>query len=153
MAAVMAATYPELYGAAGIHSGLAHGSANDVVSAFAAMRGEISAPRTAGSPANRLIVIHGDSDRTVHPANATNILETLTRGRGEVRSTVLQDTTGGRMSVRTVWTDAAGKTCAEHWQIAEAGHAWSGGSPDGSYTDPQGPDASRQMLRFFLEAR
>ncbi len=145
MAAVMGATYPDLFTAIGVHSGLAHGSASDVVSAFAAMRGDANSRRPDVPPQIRTIVIHGAADTTVHPSNAMEIVAGLTADR----STDVP--ASGRSATRTVLRDAGGNAVAEHWLIHGAGHAWAGGHPDGSYTDPEGPDASREMLRFFLD--
>ena len=163
MAAIMGAAYPELYAAMGIHSGLAYGSATDVASAFAAMRGGSSpiqltpmqAPQTRrANGANgrvRTIVFHGASDKTVDPSNAEAILAGARAGLSDSAHETQQDgIAGGRAYTRTVITDASGAPQAECWEIDGLGHAWSGGSPEGSYTDPRGPDASREMLRFFL---
>lgn len=161
MAAVMGETYPDIYAAVGIHSGLPYGSAHDVVSAFAAMRGEepriagrrprsLGAAATAEGASVRTIVFHGDADTVVHAANATRIIEAQTRPGEADRSTEKRSSAGGRHYVRRVIQTAEGSTLGEHWLIAGGGHAWSGGSPDGSFADPNGPDASREMLRFFL---
>lgn len=147
MAAVLGATYPDLFKAIGVHSGLAYGSANDVVSAFAAMRGDASQRRTDAPPRIRTIVIHGAADSTVHPANAMDIVGALTADR----PADIAPAPGRRAATRTVLRDTGGNVMAEHWLIHGAGHAWAGGSPEGSYTDPTGPDASREMLRFFME--
>lgn len=159
MAAVMSATYPELYAATGIHSGLAYGSATDVVSAFAAMRGASSpaAPaqrkshRKGANGRVRTIVFHGASDQRVHPSNAEMILAEARAGLADPAQEMQHDgSAGGRAYTRTVITNANGVPHVEHWAIEGLGHAWSGGSPEGSHTDQHGPDASREMLRFFL---
>jgi poly(hydroxyalkanoate) depolymerase family esterase len=156
MAVVMGANYPELYSAIGIHSGLPHGAAADVVSAFAAMRGEpVPAPSSplAAEPSRRVrtIVFHGDADQTVHPSNGERIIAAAFASELNGRTETETGSTGGRDYVRSVTSDSAGVPLVEHWQIGGAGHAWAGGSPNGSYTDPKGPNASREMVRFFLE--
>jgi len=155
MAAVMGATYPDLYAAVGVHSGLPYRSAADLPSAFAAMRGDASLrarrskSRGAHQPRVRTIIFHGDADNIVHPSNGEDIVERETIGetmeRAEAQRTALHAHT------RTVTRDKDGMVVVEHWLIHGSGHAWSGGSPDGTYTDPHGPDASREMIRFFLE--
>jgi poly(hydroxyalkanoate) depolymerase family esterase len=158
MAAIMGATYPELYAATGIHSGLAYGSATDVASAFAAMKGtpELAQRKSYAKSANghvRTIVFHGASDQRVHPSNAEMILAEARAGlTGPAQETQHVGSTGGRAYTRTVIPDARGIPHVEYWAIDSLGHAWSGGSPEGSHTDQLGPDASREMLRFFLRS-
>jgi poly(hydroxyalkanoate) depolymerase family esterase len=159
MAAVMGETYPDLYAAVGVHSGLAYGAASDVVSAFAAMRGEgvgtfALNPRAAKPDRRtRMIIFQGSADQTVRPSNADKLVEAakqqisganVRRERGSVA--------GGRPYTRSIIAERDGSTAVECWLIDGAGHAWSGGNPAGSYADPQGPDASAEMVRFFLEA-
>jgi poly(3-hydroxybutyrate) depolymerase len=148
-----------------VHSGLACGIASDLPSAFAAMRQgeEVAAPasRTAAEAsggARRLIptvVFHGDQDSTVHPRNGDQVIaQSKAATVADLRATVQHgQVPGGHGYSRTLHADAHGQTVLEQWVIHGAGHAWSGGSPAGSYTDPRGPDAAREMLRFFLEHR
>jgi len=148
-AAILAATYPDLFAAVGIHSGLACGAARDLPGALAAMKGQAGPTRT-NRQAVPTIVFHGDGDRTVHPANGDQVMEQAGAAPG-LTETVTHDTSpGGIAYTRTVRSDAAGRPIQEQWLLHGAGHAWSGGSPTGSYTEPRGPDASRAMLRFFL---
>jgi len=141
MAAVMGRTYPDLYAAVGVHSGLPYAAARDLASALAAMRG---APAPLSGAAIRTIVFHGDGDTTVHPSNGEFLAP------GASLQTVQRGEERGRKYTRMIHVDAAGKPAREHWLVHGAGHAWSGGSVNGSYTDPKGPDATRAMLRFFL---
>ncbi|MEY9106533.1 poly(hydroxyalkanoate) depolymerase family esterase [Bradyrhizobium yuanmingense] len=151
-AAIMGATYSDLYAAVGIHSGLACGAASDLPSAFVAMRqGGGSRAIPNGKNSVPTIVFHGNRDTTVHPKNGDQIIE---QSAGAMRPTtkVLRGRVpDGHAYTRAVLTDGAGRVISEHWTIDGGGHAWSGGSPAGSYTDPHGPDATREMLRFFLE--
>ena len=153
-AVVMGATYSDLYAAIGVHSGLACGAATDVPSAFVAMRqgggSDAKVPLPDGPPVPT-IVFHGDRDITVHPDNGDYILEQSIRTTTTQKNVHRGRVPGGYAFTRTIHTDARGRGVFEHWNIHGAGHAWSGGSPAGSYTDPRGPDATREMLRFFLE--
>jgi poly(3-hydroxybutyrate) depolymerase len=155
-------TYPDLYAAIGVHSGLACGAASDLPSAFAAMRqGKAVPARRAGNVScaelhGRVvptIVFHGDQDTTVNPCNGDQVIaQSRMTAPAELRTNGENgQVPGGYAYSRTLHTDASGRTILEQWVVRGAGHAWSGGSPAGSYTDPRGPDASREMLRFFIE--
>ncbi len=154
-AAVLAGAYPDVYQGLAVHSGLTCGLAHDVGSAFAAMKdGEgDSRVREAGRPFTqrpiRTIVFHGDRDATVHPRNGDRFSAAMamTDSKQRVRTGHVD---GGRAYTQTAYTNASGQTVFEQWVIHGAGHAWSGGSASGSYTDPTGPDASREIMRFFL---
>src|SRR5216684_493561 len=159
---IMGITYPDLYAAIGAHSGLACGSASDLHSAFAVMRqGEpVTVLRSDGASGDAgyrrtvpTIVFHGDQDKTVHPRNGDQI---IAQARADTTMDLRTSVQHGRVPSghaysRTLHADARGRTVLEHWVIHGAGHGWSGGSPAGSYTNPRGPDATQEMLRFFLE--
>ncbi len=158
MAVVLGQTYPELFAAVGAHSGLPYRAAHDMGSAFAAMRsGASGASRNATPAAGSVmptIVFHGDSDHTVTAANALAIVAEQTRFGGDATPTSTHQigtAAGGRRYQRTIYQDASGRSVVEDWRVHGAGHAWMGGSASGSYTDPQGPDASAEMVRFFLQ--
>jgi len=163
MAMVMGMTWPDLYAAVGVHSGLPYGIARDLPSALAAMRdgGSTGSPVPLPAHVAPLIVFHGDADRTVHPRNADAIVEQwilaatgASSAAPALRLAQTQDrgsVPGGHGYTRTVYRDSNGAVVLEQWRIEGGGHAWSGGSPQGSHTDPQGPDASAEMLRFFRE--
>jgi poly(hydroxyalkanoate) depolymerase family esterase len=164
MAAIVGAAYPDLFAAVGVHSGLAPGAARNLPEALAAMRGAPAGmqPAAAALPLPLpVIVFHGDQDQTVHPRNGDQVIaaalragdvqlhpsETAGPGAPQVERGV---SAHGRRYTRSVHQAGAGHAAAEHWLLHGAGHAWSGGRGAGSYTDPQGPDASGEMLRFFL---
>jgi poly(hydroxyalkanoate) depolymerase family esterase len=164
MAVILGATYPDVFAAVGVHSGLPMGAARDVPSAFAAMRGSqagaLNALRpgrdTAPSGGVPTIIFHGDSDITVHASNGAEVAEQARSGyssSGEfLREEALpRKSAGGREFTTTRYLDGSGHAVVEHWVVHGASHSWSGGKSDGSYTDPKGPNASAEMVRFFLE--
>ncbi|GAC1660877.1 MAG: PHB depolymerase family esterase [Ktedonobacteraceae bacterium] len=161
MAAIMAATYPDLYAAVGVHSGLAYGAAHDLPSAFAAMKqGKLQHPRQL-TEVVPLITFHGDCDTTVAPANVDRLLDQWLHGANKGRERTQRpmrdvkvergQVVNGHAYTRSIYHDTSGQAIIEKWMVHQAGHAWSGGSPGGSYTDPKGPDASAEMMRFFTE--
>jgi poly(hydroxyalkanoate) depolymerase family esterase len=151
-AAIMGASYPDLYAAIGVHSGLACGAARDMPSAFGAMRQGAVGNAPSASRTVPAIVFHGDSDATVNVRNGDAVsAQSAGPGRLDDRIEKGQVPGGGRAWTKTTRVDADGRAMVEQWVIHGAGHAWSGGRRAGSYTDPEGPNASAEMVRFFLE--
>ncbi len=149
-AAIMGQRYPDLYAGVGVHSGLACGAARDMGSAFAAMR---SGAAPADAHPQRIvptIVFHGTADGTVNPANAGYVTDQARAGLRDPEVTTGRSE-GGMGYTRKIFHDGASRVAVEEWMLEGAGHAWAGGSAAGSYTDPRGPDASREMLRFFRQ--
>ena len=168
MAVIIGATYPDLFAGVGAHSGLPFGAADDVPSAFAAMRGgsgpifrrrglrsQTSTPRVAPTRTPATIVFHGDHDTTVHAVNGSEIVAqaiTLWRAQSDCLTKSVKErvSANGRECTITAYRDAMMRPCIEQWVLHGAGHAWSGGCSNGSYIDERGPDASAEMVRFFL---
>ena len=169
MATILAHTYPELLAAAGVHSGLPFAAAQDMITALGVMkrgaaqraappRAKPSAKLAAARAAVPLIVFHGDHDQTVHPLNGERVVEQALEAARAAKPHDLGHrlvkpgrVPGGHAYTRTTHADRAGQVLVEHWVVAGSGHAWSGGDAQGSFTDPLGPDASHEMLRFFFE--
>lgn len=156
MASILAAKYPDLYAAVAVHSGLAVGAAHDVASAFGAMKQSRPAPASHYRQPVPAIVFHGDRDHTVHPGNGAEVLAQSmgVSGAGnrlaQMKTRKVQgNAANGRAYTQTIYFGAEEQVLAEHWTIHGSGHAWSGGGKAGSYTDPLGPDASSEMMRFF----
>ena len=149
-AAIMGAAYPDIYAAVGVHSGLPSGAARDVPSAFSAMRSG-SAGKAHARPLPT-IVFHGLADSTVHPDNGAAVKAQAAGAGARLKSSTHSgNSQGGRPYQRTTLAAPDGRVMVEHWEITGAGHAWAGGRAAGSYTDPKGPDASREMLKFFFQ--
>ena len=156
MAVILGVTHPDVFAAVGAHSGLPYAAAHDVASAFAAMQG--GSAKAVGTPSQvRTIVFHGDQDRTVAPANADAIVSAARAGLDFTQQTTQQTTVQTPATAtthafsRSVYSDSTGRPVLEEWRVAGAAHAWSGGSAAGSYTDAKGPDATAEMVRFFLD--
>jgi poly(hydroxyalkanoate) depolymerase family esterase len=156
-AAIMGAAYPDIFAAVGVHSGLACGAASDIPSAFTAMRQGDSRGnpyrQTGSSRPVPTIVFHGDRDTTVSPVNGDQVIAQAKAGADLTRTVDSGQSLGGIKFTCVTEKDQGGRTVLEHWTLHGCGHAWSGGSAEGSYTEPRGPDASREMVRFFLGHR
>lgn len=157
MADIVGRCYPDIFAAVGVHSGLPSGAASDVMSALSVMRSGGAASQRVDAEVPPVIVFHGDADHTVHASNGDAIVEAARRGAGGSSARdvpapcIVQGRSAkGQRYTRTVHEAEPGRSSAEYWQLHGAGHAWSGGSATGSYTNPAGADASAEMLRFFL---
>lgn len=169
MAVILGRTHPDLFAAVGVHSGLPYAAAHDLPSALAAMHHSDPSPggatrgddRQAARDAIPTIVFHGDSDTTVHPSNGEKVVRgagaNVVNGAdgspptGTTEESCAGRTPGGHSYTRSSFKDAEGNVVVEYWLVHGAAHAWFGGDPRGSYTDARGPDASGEMMRFFLE--
>jgi poly(hydroxyalkanoate) depolymerase family esterase len=159
MAVVLGATYPELFSAVGVHSGLPYRAAHDAASALAAMRGGMSRrDSTAVTHATPTIVFHGDRDTTVDVGNGSAIVDQAVanaeRNLGPLQKAIQEGiSVDGRAYTATTYRASRAASIVEYWVLHGAGHAWSGGFSKGSYTDESGPDASVEMVRFFMGRR
>jgi poly(3-hydroxybutyrate) depolymerase len=160
MAAIMGTTYPDLYAAIGVHSGLAPAAAGDLSSAFSAMQGGGRPPHAGMFPPGSLPEPCRRSCSTgiaTGPSTRGTRTHLLAHYRATTSTPAPQATTsrgqvpGGYAYTRATYHDAGGRAIVELWTVHGLGHAWSGGSLPGSYTDPSGPDASAEMVRFFHE--
>ena len=158
MTAIITATYPELYAAAGIHSGLAYRAAHDLESVIMAMKNGSKRPvkkseQNAGTAIQCFvptIVLHGARDQTVNVKNSDRIVAALKAGLIQHDIKVKKNVQAGSDFTRTLYQDGSGQTCIEDWRLHGAGHFWSGGDPRGSHTSAQGPNASEIIMQFFL---
>lgn len=165
MAVNTAASYPELFAAVGTHSAIAYRVAGSVAEALPIMKqglpmapmdslvSMLQAAGGAGRPLPPLIVFHGLADAVVAPDNgmllASQWWEAMGAGPNRIDPGWLETSdVNGYRTHRTEFDDKV-----EQWRVEGLGHAWSGGSPDGTFTDPRGPDATREFLRFFLARR
>jgi poly(hydroxyalkanoate) depolymerase family esterase len=165
MAAIMAREYPELLAAVGVHSGLPAGAAHDVASALTVMQsGQASFASAVGAKpavgrAVPLIVLHGDADQTVNPANGDRLVQNAVEAHQllnpdshlQMSDQTMHATPGSHAIHRTRYAESNGVSMIEHWVIRGAGHAWSGGDSAGSFADARGPDATAVMLDFFKQ--
>jgi poly(hydroxyalkanoate) depolymerase family esterase len=168
MAALVAAAYPDVFAAVGVHSGLAPGAARSLPEALEAMRsGAAASPLPRKRPSGAAfeaaaaalpvptIVFHGDHDRTVHPRNGEQVVAAALSEGALVAAPLVEQgiSTKGQGYTRSTYGAGSGPAWVEHWVLHGAGHAWAGGQAGGSYTHPAGPDATGEMLRFFLGHR
>jgi poly(hydroxyalkanoate) depolymerase family esterase len=164
MALIAAAASPGLYAGVGVHSGIAYGAAASVQEALLAMRQGVPDPGAGaaalrrafeGAALPRLIVFQGGADAVVAPANADALVEQWRAVLGPApleREEAVGLTDAGSRYTRRSWRRGAGEPALlESWLVDDLGHAWSGGSPEGTYTEARGPEASLLMVRFFLD--
>jgi poly(hydroxyalkanoate) depolymerase family esterase len=174
MALILAVCYPDLFAAVAVHSGLPYRSADDMTTAFAVMG---AAAGTRAPNGRRIhaamgkharpvpsLVIHGTADRTVAPENARRILaqmmhanhlaapETCQHDLAKPSASQHARAPGGLRYTHDLWVDRRGAVMHESVEVQDLGHAWSGGVPGGSYTDPRGPSASEAIWAFFSQA-
>ncbi len=155
MAALTADLHPDVFAAAGVHSGLPPHAARDLGAAVRAMR-RGAAPHAQPRPVPT-IVFHGSADHTVWPVNADVTIQgqiSAWAAAGKpLAAGAAADIAGSPPATCRSWVDDTGVPRLQAWQVKYGRHAWSGGKAAGSFTEPGGPGASQAMLRFFLRQR
>lgn len=173
MTVILGAAYPDLFAAIGVAAGLEYRAGSDVLSGVIAQQLGGPDPNAQGqiafaemrSRARRmpLIVFHGTLDATVQPVNGAQVIAQWAQTNDFIDDGFDNDSVdniadqiftgtvpnGGRTYTRSIYADAEGRPLLEFWSVEMMRHAWSGGSSAGSYTDPTGPNASFEMVRFF----
>ncbi|MGE3287759.1 MAG: PHB depolymerase family esterase [Pseudonocardia sp.] len=163
MALILAAAYPDVFAAAGVHSAPPYRAATRLTEALTAMAGRGSVPHpAAGDRMAPVVCLQGSEDTVVRPANGDRVIEQWLAHRAAadhgatrtVRSRRFRGRTadGTRYAVRR-WYTARGRVSLEYWSVQGLEHAWSGGQPGGSFADPRGPRAATVMWRFFRRHR
>ncbi|HZU96396.1 MAG TPA: PHB depolymerase family esterase, partial [Planctomycetota bacterium] len=175
MSVILGATYPDVFAAIGVCSGLEYQAATDLTSALTAMQTGGPSPSQQGAvawkamgSAARLVpvmVFHGSSDTTVAPVNGSQIVQQWIATDnlapdGKQHTTLPTQPTrttngtssGGDSYTLSEYCDASGRTVVAYVLVSGMNHAWSGGSSAGSYTDSKGPDASTMLAEFFLKS-
>ncbi len=163
MAAILGATYPDIYRAIALHSGIAYGLATAVPQALEAMRTpkgdavKLGTAVVAAMGERRrvvpVLIIQGTTDASVNEANARLLAQQWANANG---------ITGAAQEIQQMGKPPAypvarsmfrvkETTVVELWMVQGLGHAWSGGSKAGTYTDDKGPDASRAIVKFIGE--
>jgi len=172
MSVILGATYPDVFAAIGVHSGLEYQAATNLVQAAKVMhRGgpdplrQGSVAYTAMSNHSRVvptIVFHGTADTIVAPLNGDQVVQqwiqtdylasdkTYAVDYHHPSSIATGQVPGGYSYLTAVWNAPSGEAVQAYWKIDGMGHAWSGGNPASSYTDPRGPDATVAMYDFFM---
>jgi poly(hydroxyalkanoate) depolymerase family esterase len=172
MAVILGATYPDIFAAIGVHSGIEYQAVTNIISGLTMMRHGGPDPILQGQRAYEamgsykrvvpIIVFQGTHDRIVPPISGDQVVQQWMQtnhlaSHGLYVADFKNPTTttsgqvpGGYAYTAYTWKDSKGDEVQAYWKIHGLGHAWSGGSPAGSHTDPQGPNASEAMYQFFM---
>ncbi len=132
MSVIMGATYPDIFAAMGEESGLEYQAATSLTAATTAESQGGPSPSQQGQAAYNAM------------GSAARVVPTISFQGTQVPGSQ------GRAYTTQTWNDNNGNEIQEYWKITGMGHAWSGGSSSGSYTDPNGPSATNAMYTFFM---
>jgi len=173
MAVILGATYPDVFAAIGVHSGLEYKAATNGPGALQAMQERGPNPMQQGQLAYQAmgsaarvvptIVFHGTNDLAVQPVNGDQVVQqwmetarlvspgAYTARFDKPSSYERRRDPGGRSYTVKTWNDSSGNVVQAYWKVDGMGHAWSGGRAMMPYSDPHGPSASLAMYQFFLD--
>lgn len=175
MSTILASVYPDVFAAAGVHSGMAYGAASSAVCGLGVMRHGFADPQGHGDLAyhhqgdrHRMvpaILFQGTGDSVVSRVNTDQLVEQLAQmndladdgdGQNESFDDAVDDTEtarvdGGYEYAVYKYRDNIDRVVLQKVLVDRLEHAWSGGSEEGSYTDPKGPDATAMMWDFFRQ--